>query len=75
MADTKMVVVAFLFIAMLMASSTPTVNSLCLPDCYDRCANGKEGNTACSEMCALACTVPTTLPDGTDLASLHPGGI
>ncbi|RWW52227.1 hypothetical protein BHE74_00041367, partial [Ensete ventricosum] len=75
MAETKMVVVALLLVALVMASSTvPAADALCFTDCYGRCANGQVGNVACSNMCSQACVVPKTLPDGTDLASLFPGG-
>ncbi|CAL9115812.1 unnamed protein product, partial [Musa textilis] len=75
MAETKMVVVALLLVALVMTSSTvPAADALCFPDCYARCANGVVGNVACSTMCSQACIVPKTLPDGTDLASLDENG-
>ncbi|RRT42849.1 hypothetical protein B296_00053039, partial [Ensete ventricosum] len=73
MANTKMAVVALLLVAMLVASSAPAVTALCFQDCYNRCANGQVGSVSCTSMCTQACVVPTTLPDGTDLASLYPG--
>ncbi|KAG6470816.1 hypothetical protein ZIOFF_071896 [Zingiber officinale] len=56
-----MVVVAFLLVAVLAASSAPAAQAtFCFPQCYNRCANGKVGNVACSTMCAQACIVPRT---------------
>ncbi|KAG6469081.1 hypothetical protein ZIOFF_073779 [Zingiber officinale] len=56
-----MVVVAFLLVAVLVASSAPAAEAtFCFPQCYNRCANGKVGNVACSTMCAQACIVPRT---------------
>ena len=75
MAGAKMAVVAFLLVSVLVASAVPAATAFgCFPDCYNRCANGDIGNVACSTMCSQACIVPKTLPDGTDLATLYPGG-
>ncbi|THU71642.1 hypothetical protein C4D60_Mb04t03600 [Musa balbisiana] len=75
MAGAKMAVVAFLLVSVLVASTVPAATAFgCFPDCYNRCANGDIGNVACSTMCSQACIVPKTLPDGTDLATLFPGG-
>ncbi|WOK92431.1 hypothetical protein Cni_G01122 [Canna indica] len=70
MAQTKMIVVAFLLVAMLVVSTVPSAEAFCFPDCYNRCANGKVGDVSCANMCAQACVVPLTTPDGTPLASL-----
>ncbi|KAG6485017.1 hypothetical protein ZIOFF_053545 [Zingiber officinale] len=56
MASLKMAVVAFLLVAVLVASSAPAADAFgCFSDCYDRCANGKIGNVACATMCSQAC--------------------
>ncbi|KAG6471651.1 hypothetical protein ZIOFF_069097 [Zingiber officinale] len=61
MAGAKMVVVAFLLVAVFVFLSAPAAEAgLCFPDCYSRCANGKIGNVGCSTMCAQACVVPNT---------------
>nr|AAB04686.1 tpc70 protein [Tradescantia paludosa] len=72
MADTKMTVVALLLISMLKASSFPSVPALCLDDCIARCSNGKNLDS-CTNMCNMACIIPTTLPDGTDPATIITG--
>ncbi|THU71914.1 hypothetical protein C4D60_Mb04t06540 [Musa balbisiana] len=74
MADTKTAVVAFLLVALLVASAAPSASGFCFPECYDRCANGKIGNVPCATMCAQACIVPRVLPDGRDPTMMNAGG-
>ncbi|KAG6511387.1 hypothetical protein ZIOFF_029455 [Zingiber officinale] len=61
MAETKMVVVAFLLVAMLVASSASAAQATCFLNCYARCANGKVGDTSCNNMCMQACVIPTSI--------------
>ncbi|KAG6515104.1 hypothetical protein ZIOFF_025489 [Zingiber officinale] len=61
MVETKMVVVAFLLVAMLVASSAPAAEATCFLNCYARCANGKVGDTSCNNMCMQACVIPTSI--------------
>ena len=55
MAGTKVAVIALLLLAVLTASSVPTVTAFhCVNDCIERCSNGKNLES-CQAMCKTAC--------------------
>ncbi|KAG6511389.1 hypothetical protein ZIOFF_029457 [Zingiber officinale] len=60
MAETKMVVVAFLLVAMLVASSAPAVEGAhCLRDCFARCPKETDNTvTSCHDLCVQSCIIP-----------------
>ncbi|KAG6511396.1 hypothetical protein ZIOFF_029464 [Zingiber officinale] len=60
MAETKMVVVAFLLVAMLVASSAPAVEGAhCLRNCFARCPKETDNTvTSCHDLCVQSCIIP-----------------
>ncbi|AQK98058.1 hypothetical protein Zm00014a_006953 [Zea mays] len=54
--STRMVALALVVLLVAATALVPTATAYgCYDDCYERCANGKKDDPACTKMCNQAC--------------------